>query len=151
MSANCPSLAIANWPISAWIARTFGAFKPPPITADLFLNRQTDNAPPRRGRCRIRDQTGAAFHCARKRATSVTMTGTRATSETVHIVGAGLAGSEVAWQVANSGIPVILHEKRPWRMTEAHRTDGHAELVCSNSYPPPDAPNHARGLLPHAT
>src|SRR5258706_2159211 len=147
MSANCPSLAIANWPISAWIARTFRALQPAPITADLFLNRQTDNAPPRRGRCRIRDQTGAAFHCARKRATSVTMTGTRATSETVHIVGAGLAGSEVAWQGANSGIPVTLPEMRPGRMTEAHRTDGLAELVCSNSFRSDDAANNAVGLL----
>src|SRR5258706_14262838 len=75
------------------------------------------------------------------------MTGTGATSETVHIVGAGLAGSEAAWQVANSGIPVILHEMRPGRMTEAHRTDGLAELVCSNSFRSDDAANNAVGLL----
>src|SRR5258705_6022090 len=75
------------------------------------------------------------------------MTGTRTTSETVNIVGAGLAGSEAAWQVAKSGIPVILHEMRPGRMTEAHRTDGLAELVCSNSFRSDDAANNAVGLL----
>ncbi len=75
------------------------------------------------------------------------MTGIRATSEIVNIVGAGLAGSEAAWQVAKSGIPVVLHEMRPGRMTEAHRTDGLAELVCSNSFRSDDAINNAVGLL----
>src|SRR6187397_1851452 len=75
------------------------------------------------------------------------MTGTRAISETVHIVGAGLDGSEAAWQVAKSGIPVILHEMRPGRMTEAHRTEGLAELVCSNSFRSDHAANIAVGLL----
>src|SRR5436190_4029188 len=75
------------------------------------------------------------------------MTGTKSFSETVHIVGAGLAGSEAAWQVARSGIPVTLHEMRPVRMTEAHRTDGLAELVCSNSFRSDDAANNAVGLL----
>jgi methylenetetrahydrofolate--tRNA-(uracil-5-)-methyltransferase len=65
----------------------------------------------------------------------------------VHIIGAGLAGSEAAWQVANAGIPVVLHEMRPHRMTEAHRTDGLAELVCSNSFRSDDAANNAVGLL----
>src|SRR5205823_8568397 len=77
------------------------------------------------------------------------MTGTKATSETVHIVGAGLAGSEAAWQVARSGIPVTLHEMRPARMTEAHRTDGLAELVCSNSFRSDDSTVNAVGLLHH--
>src|SRR5947199_970505 len=63
------------------------------------------------------------------------------------MVGAGLAGSEAAWQVAKSGIGVILHEMRPGRMTEAHRTDGLAELVCSNSFRSDDATNNAVGLL----
>ena len=75
------------------------------------------------------------------------MTGTKSTSESVHIVGAGLAGSEAAWQVARSGVRVILHEMRPDRMTEAHRTDGLAELVCSNSFRSDDAVNNAVGLL----
>ena len=75
------------------------------------------------------------------------MTGTKSFSETVHIVGAGLAGSEAAWQIARSGIPVTLHEMRPVRMTEAHRTDGLAELVCSNSFRSDDAANNAVGLL----
>src|SRR6201992_1983208 len=68
-------------------------------------------------------------------------------SDPVHIVGAGLAGSEAAWQVANSGLRVFLHEMRPSRMTEAHRTDGFAELVCSNSFRSDDAANNAVGLL----
>lgn len=65
----------------------------------------------------------------------------------VHVIGAGLAGSEAAWQVAKSGVPVVLHEMRPARMTEAHRTDGLAELVCSNSFRSDDAANNAVGLL----
>src|SRR5712692_10720806 len=75
------------------------------------------------------------------------MTGIKTSSESVHIVGAGLAGSEAAWQVANAGVRVILHEMRPGRMTEAHRTDGLAELVCSNSFRSDDAANNAVGLL----
>src|SRR3978361_825264 len=75
------------------------------------------------------------------------MTGTYLSAEPVHIVGAGLAGSEAAWQVANAGVRVVLHEMRPDRMTEAHRTDGLAELVCSNSFRSDDAANNAVGLL----
>ncbi len=52
----------------------------------------------------------------------------------VHIIGAGLAGSEAAWQLVSRGIPVVLHEMRPVRGTEAHKTGGFAELVCSNSF-----------------
>jgi methylenetetrahydrofolate--tRNA-(uracil-5-)-methyltransferase len=65
----------------------------------------------------------------------------------VHIVGAGLAGSEAVWQVARHGVRVVLHEMRPHRMTEAHRTGGLAELVCSNSFRSDDAANNAVGLL----
>src|SRR4051812_49194831 len=65
----------------------------------------------------------------------------------VHIIGAGLAGSEAAWQAAEAGVRVVLHEMRPHRMTEAHRTDGLAELVCSNSFRSDDAANNAVGLL----
>src|SRR4030088_2643906 len=75
------------------------------------------------------------------------MTGTKSTSDSVHIVAAGLAGSEAAWQVARSGVRVTLHEMRPQRMTDAHRTDGLAELVCSNSFRSDDAANNAVGLL----
>jgi methylenetetrahydrofolate--tRNA-(uracil-5-)-methyltransferase len=75
------------------------------------------------------------------------MSATQFSSETVHIIGAGLAGSEAAWQVAKRGVRVILHEMRPTRMTEAHRTDGFAELVCSNSFRSDDAANNAVGLL----
>ena len=65
----------------------------------------------------------------------------------MHVIGAGLAGSEAAWQIANAGIRVVLHEMRPVRMTEAHHTDGLAELVCSNSFRSDDAANNAVGLL----
>jgi len=75
------------------------------------------------------------------------MTATKFSTECVHVVGAGLAGSEAAWQLANAGVPVVLHEMRPQRMTEAHRTDGLAELVCSNSFRSDDAANNAVGLL----
>src|ERR1700688_4351386 len=75
------------------------------------------------------------------------MTGTQSSSKSLHIVGRGLAGSEAAWQAANAGVSVVLHEMRPHRMTEAHRTDGLAELVCSNSFRSDDAANNAVGLL----
>jgi methylenetetrahydrofolate--tRNA-(uracil-5-)-methyltransferase len=65
----------------------------------------------------------------------------------IHIVGGGLAGSEAAWQIASAGIPVVLHEMRPLRMTEAHKTDGLAELVCSNSFRSDDYELNAVGLL----
>src|ERR1700758_593317 len=68
-------------------------------------------------------------------------------SNLVHVIGAGLAGSEAAWQAAEAGCRVVLHEMRPVRMTEAHRTDGLAELVCSNSFRSDDAANNAVGLL----
>lgn len=65
----------------------------------------------------------------------------------VHIVGGGLAGSEAAWQLVQAGIPVVLHEMRPHRPTEAHTTDRLAELVCSNSLRSDDAEYNAVGLL----
>src|SRR5258705_11088898 len=68
-------------------------------------------------------------------------------TDTVHVIGGGLAGSEAAWQVANAGVRVVLHEMRPLRTTEAHRTEGLAELVCSNSFRSDDAANNAVGLL----
>lgn len=64
----------------------------------------------------------------------------------IHVIGAGLAGSECAWQLAQRGIPVLLHEMRPIRSTPAHKTDRCAELVCSNSFRSDD-PQHAAGLL----
>ncbi|MBT3790596.1 MAG: methylenetetrahydrofolate--tRNA-(uracil(54)-C(5))-methyltransferase (FADH(2)-oxidizing) TrmFO [Alphaproteobacteria bacterium] len=68
-------------------------------------------------------------------------------AKTVHIIGGGLAGSEAAWQLARSGVQVVLHEMRPDRGTDAHQTDGLAELVCSNSFRSDDAENNAVGLL----
>ena len=67
--------------------------------------------------------------------------------EPVHVVGAGLAGSEAAWQLVRAGVPVVLHEMRPVAGTEAHHTDNFAELVCSNSFRSDDAEQNAVGLL----
>ena len=69
------------------------------------------------------------------------------TLKPVHIIGAGLAGSEAAWQIATMGVPVILHEMRPVRMTDAHKGHGCAELVCSNSFRSDDTYYNAVGLL----
>src|SRR4051812_34494455 len=68
-------------------------------------------------------------------------------SNIIHIIGAGMAGSEAAWQVANAGVKVVLHEMRPVKKTEAHQTDKCAELVCSNSFRSDDAEYNAVGLL----
>jgi methylenetetrahydrofolate--tRNA-(uracil-5-)-methyltransferase len=65
----------------------------------------------------------------------------------VHVVGGGLAGSEAAWQLASAGVPVVLHEMRPVRGTEAHQTGALAELVCSNSFRSDDWASNAVGLL----
>ncbi|MBV9017316.1 MAG: methylenetetrahydrofolate--tRNA-(uracil(54)-C(5))-methyltransferase (FADH(2)-oxidizing) TrmFO [Alphaproteobacteria bacterium] len=65
----------------------------------------------------------------------------------VHVIGGGLAGSEAAWQVARAGVPVVLHEMRPVRRTEAHVGAGLAELVCSNSFRSDDARKNAVGVL----
>lgn len=69
------------------------------------------------------------------------------TKKPVHIIGGGLAGSEAAWQLARRDVPSIIHEMRPVRGTEAHKTDRLAELVCSNSFRSDDAQNNAVGLL----
>jgi methylenetetrahydrofolate--tRNA-(uracil-5-)-methyltransferase len=65
----------------------------------------------------------------------------------VHVVGGGLAGSEAAWQLARAGVPVILHEMRGVKGTDAHKTDGLAELVCSNSFRSDDAESNAVGVI----
>jgi methylenetetrahydrofolate--tRNA-(uracil-5-)-methyltransferase len=65
----------------------------------------------------------------------------------VHIIGAGLAGSEAAWQIAAHGIPVVLHEMRPGRPTPVHQTGDFAELVCSNSFRADDPETSAIGIL----
>lgn len=72
---------------------------------------------------------------------------TKNSTKTLHIIGAGMAGSEAAWQAANMGINVVIHEMRPTRMTDAHKTDGCAELVCSNSFRSDDVEYNAVGLL----
>jgi len=65
----------------------------------------------------------------------------------IHVIGGGLAGSEAAWQIAQAGVAVVLHEMRPVRGTDAHQTDGLAELVCSNSFRSDDWQFNAVGLL----
>jgi methylenetetrahydrofolate--tRNA-(uracil-5-)-methyltransferase len=65
----------------------------------------------------------------------------------VHIVGAGLAGSEAAWQIARAGVPVVLHEMRPVRATPVHHSGDFAELVCSNSFRADDPASSAIGIL----
>ena len=65
----------------------------------------------------------------------------------IHVIGGGLAGSEAAWQIASTGVPVVIHEMRPERMTDAHKTDAFAELVCSNSFRSDDWATSAIGLL----
>ena len=65
----------------------------------------------------------------------------------VHIIGAGMAGSEAAWQLLRAGVPVVIHEMRPVRKTDAHQTDHFAELVCSNSFRSDDSDYNAVGLL----
>ena len=65
----------------------------------------------------------------------------------IHIIGGGLAGSEAAWQAARVGVPAVLHEMRPVQKTDAHKTDGLAELVCSNSFRSDDAQANAVGVI----
>ena len=65
----------------------------------------------------------------------------------IHVIGGGLAGCEAAFQIASKNIPVILHEMRPQRMTDAHQTQGLAELVCSNSFQSDDSTANAVGVL----
>jgi methylenetetrahydrofolate--tRNA-(uracil-5-)-methyltransferase len=66
--------------------------------------------------------------------------------QSIHIIGGGLAGSEAAWQAAALGVRVVIHEMRPVRPTEVHKTDRLAELVCSNSFRG-DKLDNAVGLL----
>jgi methylenetetrahydrofolate--tRNA-(uracil-5-)-methyltransferase len=65
----------------------------------------------------------------------------------IHVIGGGLAGCEAAWQIARRGVSVILHEMRPERGTEAHRTSRLAELVCSNSFRSDDSQTNAVGVI----
>jgi methylenetetrahydrofolate--tRNA-(uracil-5-)-methyltransferase len=65
----------------------------------------------------------------------------------IHVIGGGLAGSEAAWQIAQAGAKVVLHEMRPHRGTAAHQGGDLAELVCSNSFRSDDWAYNAVGLL----
>lgn len=69
------------------------------------------------------------------------------TLKPVHVIGGGMAGSEAAWQIARAGVPVVLHEMRPERGTDAHQGEGLAELVCSNSFRSDDHTSNAVGVL----
>ena len=73
--------------------------------------------------------------------------GPHMTKSPLHIIGGGLAGSEAAWQAAQAGVPVVMHEMRGVRPTQAHHTDSLAELVCSNSFRSDDWEFNAVGLL----
>jgi methylenetetrahydrofolate--tRNA-(uracil-5-)-methyltransferase len=68
-------------------------------------------------------------------------------TQTLHIIGGGMAGAEAAWQAANMGVPVVIHEMRPAVGTFAHRTGSLAEMVCSNSFRSDDDEQNAVGLL----
>ncbi len=68
-------------------------------------------------------------------------------TETLHIIGGGMAGSEAAWQAANAGLDVVIHEMRPQTPTFAHKTGDLAEMVCSNSFRSDDDEQNAVGLL----
>ncbi|MGB8278170.1 MAG: methylenetetrahydrofolate--tRNA-(uracil(54)-C(5))-methyltransferase (FADH(2)-oxidizing) TrmFO [Methylovirgula sp.] len=68
-------------------------------------------------------------------------------TQPIHVIGAGLAGSEAAWQIAQQGVPVILHEMRPVKATPVHHSGDFAELVCSNSFRADDADTSAIGIL----
>ena len=87
--------------------------------------------------------------CGQTSARSPAMTSSPASVSPVHVIGGGLAGSEAAWQIASAGVPVVLHEMRgvPGVKTDAHHTDGLAELVCSNSFRSDDWEYNAVGLL----
>src|ERR1700674_1110198 len=67
--------------------------------------------------------------------------------QSVHVIGGGFAGPEGAWRIAARDVPVVLHEMRPARTTAVHKTDGLAELVCSNSFRSDDKERNAVGLL----
>ena len=69
------------------------------------------------------------------------------TSETLHIIGGGLAGCEAAWQAAQRGVTVIIHEMKPLKFSDAHKNENLAELVCSNSLRSDDTLHNAVGLL----
>ena len=71
----------------------------------------------------------------------------RTMTQTLNIIGGGMAGSEAAWQAANAGINVVIHEMRPKVATFAHRTGNLGEMVCSNSFRSDDHEQNAVGLL----
>jgi methylenetetrahydrofolate--tRNA-(uracil-5-)-methyltransferase len=79
--------------------------------------------------------------------TTLPYSGPRGAVDPVHVIGGGLAGCEAAWQLAQAGVAVVLHEMRPLRATQAHQTEGLAELVCSNSFRSDDWAYNAVGLL----
>ena len=94
----------------------------------------------------VRDTRAALFNAARQayvrgQAKGIVM------QKTLHIIGGGMAGSEAAWQAAEMGVPVVIHEMRPKVGTFAHRTGFFAEMVCSNSFRSDDDERNAVGLL----
>ena len=65
----------------------------------------------------------------------------------VHVIGAGLAGCEAAWQIASRGVKVVIHEMKPKKYSPAHKNPDFAELVCSNSLRSDDFMHNAVGLM----
>jgi methylenetetrahydrofolate--tRNA-(uracil-5-)-methyltransferase len=90
---------------------------------------------------------GKLFPSHKNPLSSDAMTGHPSAFAPIHVIGGGLAGSEAAWQIARAAVPVVLHEMRPARQTPAHRTEGFAELVCSNSFRADDPQTSAIGIL----
>src|SRR5208337_5489789 len=86
---------------------------------------------------------GPPFFIAWRRVDAASKLCDKARMRPIHVIGGGLAGSEAAWQAAEAGVPVVLHEMRPARGTPAHRTGRLAELVCSNSFRSDDASTNA--------
>src|SRR5437588_6794876 len=138
ISVQPPDERITPAPLRALSFPAFG------LTRYLHANRH----PPRiKSEDMLPSKTPWQVRLARKRANPARMISSTPQIDTVHVIGGGLAGSEAAWQIANAGVRVVLHEMRPLRMTEAHRSEGLAELVCSNSFRSDDAANNAVGLL----
>src|SRR5262245_10933037 len=96
----------------------------------------------------LSDASGTPYrHCSLRPLSLLHHRTTMGQIKAVHVIGSGLAGSEAAWQVAQAGVGVVLHEMRPERSTPVHKTDRCAELVCSNSFRSDDSEHNAVGLL----
>src|ERR1700722_7574256 len=150
---NCLSSPIASWMISAFAAAISNSSCDVRLRARFRPDREilkSRDAPGNRrvGPCRASLQSpGLISDTPTKPLTTPGGFVTSAPMHPIHIIGGGLAGSEAAWQAANAGVPVVLHEMRPTRTTAAHQTPHLAELVCSNSFRSDDSSTNAVGIL----